>query len=358
MGVNIMPDQSFWKNKKVFLTGHTGFKGSWMAIWLNELGAKVCGFALEPNTNPTLYKLAKLDEQITSIIGDIRDLNLLQQTMKEFAPDIVIHMAAQPLVSESYTNPVETYSTNVMGTVNLLESVRFCETVKAVVNITTDKVYENKEWIWGYKETDRLGGYDPYSNSKACAELVTSSYINSFFNKENHSTAIATVRAGNVIGGGDWAVNRLIPDIMRAIENRLPLELRNPKAVRPWQHVLEPLSGYLLLAEKLYIDGVKWNGAWNFGPAQKDVKTVEEIVQIMLTEFQAGYEYKVDKNISFHETQQLNLDSTKATGVLKWQQKWTVEETLKKIVEWQKRYKSDEAVYLICKSQIAEYESF
>lgn len=356
-----MLDKSFWKGKKVFLTGHTGFKGSWMAIWLNELGAKVCGFALEPNTNPSLYKLAELDGQITSIIGDIRDLTLLKQTMKEFSPDIVIHMAAQPLVSESYENPVETYSTNVMGTVNLFESVRHCETVRAVVNITTDKVYENKEWIWGYKEMDRLGGHDPYSNSKACAELVTSSYINSFFNKENSGlrcTAVATVRAGNVIGGGDWAINRLIPDIIRAIENKLPIELRNPRAVRPWQHVLEPLSGYLLLAEKLYTYGLKWNGAWNFGPAQKDVKTVEEIVQIIMNELQIGYECKVDENANFHETQQLNLDSTKATRVLNWQQKWAVEETLKKIIQWQKRYKNEEAVYLICKSQIAEYEGF
>lgn len=353
-----MIDSTFWKGKKVFLTGHTGFKGSWLSIWLNQLGADVLGYALPPNTKPSLYEIAQIDTLINSVIGDIRDLDLLKQTMVSFNPDIVIHMAAQPLVRDSYENPVDTYAINVMGTVNVLESVRHCPSVKAVVNVTTDKVYENKEWVWGYRENDQLGGYDPYSNSKACSELVTSSYINSFFNPMNyaeHGVAIATARAGNVIGGGDWAKDRLVPDIIRAIENNEEIEIRNPHAVRPWQHVLEPLSGYLMLAEKLYLQGAEWNGAWNFGPASESMKTVKEMVNTLVEVLEKETSILYHMKNDFHETSNLMLDNSKSGNYLGYRSKWNLVETIKIISEWYKGYWSGNSIYEMCIHQINIY---
>ena len=266
---------AFWKGKRILLTGHTGFKGSWLSLWLQSMGAPVVGYALAPPTNPSLFEVAEVGRGMTSVIGDIRDLEHLCAVFAEHKPEIVIHMAAQPLVRYSYIEPVETYSTNVMGTVNLLEAVRGTDSVKAVVNVTSDKCYENREWVWNYRENEAMGGYDPYSNSKGCAELVTAAYRNSYFHSEKykeHGVALASGRAGNVIGGGDWAGDRLIPDIMRAITQNLAVNIRNPHAIRPWQHVLEPLSGYLMLAQKLYEEGAAYAEGWNFGPSDEDAQ--------------------------------------------------------------------------------------
>lgn len=351
-----MINESFWKDKKVFITGHTGFKGAWLSIWLNELGANLLGYALEPNTLPSLFKLANVDTFAQTVIGDIRDLDLLKKKMSEFEPDIVIHMAAQPLVRESYENPVDTYAINVMGTVNVLESVRYCPSVKAVLNVTTDKVYENKEWTWGYRENDALGGFDPYSNSKACSELVTSSYIQSFFNTNDYNThgvAIATARAGNVIGGGDWAKDRLIPDIFRAINRNEEIVIRNSHAVRPWQHVLEPLSGYLMLVEKLYEEGISYSGSWNFGPEHSSFKPVYWMVSELANQFGGNIKQLQRKDI-LHETQLLQLDITKSKCLLNWSPKFTIDETLKLIIDWHKSFHANEDVYLNCLYQIQE----
>lgn len=273
---------NFWEGKRVLLTGHTGFKGGWLSLWLQSLGANVTGYALLPPTQPSLYEVARVGDGMYSHIADIRDLDRLVAVMRETRPEIVIHMAAQPLVRYSYVNPVETYATNVMGTVNLLEAVRQVGGVRVVVNVTSDKCYENREWIWGYREHDPMGGYDPYSSSKGCAELVAAAYRNSFFNPEafgTHGVALASVRAGNVIGGGDWAEDRLIPDFMRAIMAGRAVVIRSPHAIRPWQHVLEPLSGYLLLAQHLWTDGPAFAEGWNFGPVDEDAKPVEWIVE-------------------------------------------------------------------------------
>lgn len=350
-----MIDTSFWKGKRVLLTGHTGFKGSWLSIWLHELGAEVCGYALEPNTNPSLFQLSNIDQLIKSVIGDIRNLDHLKETMLNFQPEIVIHMAAQPLVRASYENPVDTYAINVMGTVNVLECVRNCQSVRAVLNVTTDKVYENKEWVWGYRESDQLGGYDPYSNSKACSELVTSSYISSFFNPvkyKAHGVAIATARAGNVIGGGDWANERLIPDIIKAIENNKEIIIRNPNANRPWQHVLEPLSGYLMLSEKLFTEGVKWNGSWNFGPDQSNI-SVGEIAEKILTMYSANN--KININISdSHESLMLNLDCSKSKQLLKWKPLFDLNKSLLLTVEWYTKSTQNKLFYENTLEQVKE----
>lgn len=353
-----MINPSFWENKRVFLTGHTGFKGSWLSIWLHSMGAKVTGYALAPPTQPSLFEEANVGELIHSIIGDISDVDALDKAMQEANPEIVIHMAAQPLVIESYKNPVETYSTNVMGTVYLFESVRKCSSVKAVINVTTDKCYENKEWVWGYRENEPLGGYDPYSNSKACSELVTSSYRNSFFNPtdyDNHGVAIASARSGNVIGGGDWAENRLIPDCVNSLVNNEPIHIRNPHAIRPWQHVLEPLSGYLLLAEKLYNHGPEYAEAWNFGPNDEDAKPVEWIVQKMIEKWDGQASYKVDEGDHLHEAGYLKLDCSKAKIQLGWQPHWSLETAIEKIVQWSNNYQSKENIRKVSLRQIQEY---
>ncbi|MBU1775020.1 MAG: CDP-glucose 4,6-dehydratase, partial [Gammaproteobacteria bacterium] len=295
---------TFWRGKKVFMTGHTGFKGGWLSLWLQSMGAQVTGFALLPPTIPSLFEVADVAQGMTSIIGDIREAESLAKAVREAAPEIVIHMAAQPLVRYSYANPVETYSTNVMGTVHLLEAVRQTPSVRAVVNVTSDKCYDNKEWVWGYRENEAMGGFDPYSNSKGCAELVASAYRNSFFNPEKyheHKVALASVRAGNVIGGGDWAADRLIPDILRAISDNKPVVIRSPHAIRPWQHVLEPLSGYLLLAEKLYEQGIAYAEGWNFGPNDEDAKPVQWIVERLTEQWGDGASWLLDGGEHPHE---------------------------------------------------------
>ncbi len=353
-----MINKEFWSGKKVFITGHTGFKGSWLSLWLSSLGANVTGYALMPPTQPNMFDLCGVDKLITSVTGDVRDRERLMQVMLESRPEIVIHMAAQALVRDSYTNPVDTYAINVMGTVHLLEAVRACQTVKAVVNVTTDKCYENKEWEWGYRENEPMGGYDPYSNSKGCSELVTSSYRNSFFNPNEyaqHGVALASARAGNVIGGGDWAKDRLIPDCINALINKKKVMIRNPHAIRPWQHVLEPLSGYLMLAERLYVDGVSFAESWNFGPNDSDARPVEWIVQKMCEFWGEGAAYEVDSNMHPHEAHYLKLDCSKAKMRMNWHPKWGLEYTLEKIIDWVQDYDKNIAMRNKCIQQIDEY---
>lgn len=347
-------NKDFWKGKKVFLTGHTGFKGSWLSLWLYEMGAIVKGYALEAPTNPSLYEIANLKEIIDSEIGDIRDLVGVKQSMSDFNPDILIHMAAQPLVRLSYTSPLETYETNVMGTANVLEAARYCKNLKAIVSVTTDKCYENKEWVWAYREDEAMGGYDPYSSSKGCVELVSSAYRRSFFNGENFA-ALATARAGNVIGGGDWAMDRLIPDILNAFQNKQAVIIRNPMATRPWQHVLEPLSGYLMLAEDLYSKGHSFAEAWNFGPEEKDCKPVSWILDKLIDLWADGASWQLDQNSNPHEATFLKLDCSKAKHYIRWHPKWHVEETLERIVNWQKSFLLKQDMRQITLNEIREY---
>ena len=353
-----MVDQAFWHGKKVFLTGHTGFKGSWLTLWLQALGARVTGFALAPDTSPNLFTLGRVEDGIESIIGDIRDRALLAEAMKEASPDIVIHMAAQPLVRESYVTPVETYETNVMGTVHVLDAIRQAPGVRSVVIVTTDKCYENREWEWGYRENEAMGGYDPYSSSKGCAELVTSAYRNSFFNPATyakHGVAVASGRAGNVIGGGDWAADRLIPDIMRAISRGETVNIRNPHAIRPWQHVLEPLSGYLILAERLYTDGPRFADAWNFGPNDSDAQPVQAIVERLTSQWGDGARWSLDGGEHPHEATFLKLDCSKARARLGWRPRWDLNHTLDSIVAWYKAAARNEDVKAVTLAQIDQY---
>ncbi len=348
----------FWEGKRVLMTGHTGFKGSWLSLWLQSMGAQVTGFSLAPPTQPSLFEVAKVAEEMTSIVGDIRDLSHLRAVFAEHQPEIVIHMAAQALVRYSYIEPVETYSTNVMGTVNLLEAVRGAGSVKAVVNVTSDKCYENNEWAWGYRENEAMGGFDPYSNSKGCAELVTSAYRSSFFNSDKyqqHGVALASARAGNVIGGGDWAEDRLIPDIMRAISENSPVRIRNPYAIRPWQHVLEPLSGYLLLAQKLYEEGTAYAEGWNFGPNDEDAKPVQWIVDRLTKSWGEGASWVLDDGNHPHEAHYLKLDCSKARAQLNWQPRWHLDEALGKIVDWQKSYQQGADIRTVTLKQIDIY---
>lgn len=350
--------KSFWQGKRVLVTGHTGFKGAWLSLWLTQLGAKVTGYALQPPTNPSLFELCCLNQDMVSHIGDVRDYGKLLTVMQTAMPDIILHLAAQPLVRESYANPVETYATNVMGTIHLLEAVRQVKSVRAVVNVTTDKCYENKEWVWGYRENEPMGGYDPYSNSKACSELVTSAFRDSFFNPQNyeqHGVAVATARAGNVIGGGDWAADRLIPDFIRAIEANDKIRIRNPKATRPWQHVLEPLSGYLVLAERLYTDGASFAEGWNFGPEDSDAKPVEWIVKELCQLWGEGAVYEFDSGVHPHEANYLKLDCSKAKMRLNWHPKWNLQEALARVVAWDKAYLEQKDMKTVCLRQISEY---
>jgi CDP-glucose 4,6-dehydratase len=343
----------FWTGKKVLITGHTGFKGSWLCVWLKLMGAVVKGYALCPSQQTNLFDCININDEIESEFNDIRDYPRLLASVKSFSPEIVFHMAAQPLVRYSYKDPLETFEVNVMGTVNILEVTRHCDSVKAVVNVTTDKCYENKEWVWGYREGDQLGGLDPYSNSKACAELVTQSFRDSFF--YDKTIGIATVRAGNVIGGGDWSVDRLIPDVFRAFEDKLVLQVRNPHATRPWQHVLEPLSGYLMLAEKLYGDPKLFSGAWNFGPNDHGVRTVGWIVD-KLSSLWEGSSWAVDDDFQHpHEAGLLKLDISKASDLLGWTPKWSLEETLSKIVEWQRLWCSGADMRKVCIGEIKNF---
>ena len=350
----------FWKGKRVFLTGHTGFKGSWLSLWLQSLGAHVTGYSLAPDTEPNLFGRANIAQGMNSQVGDIRDLAAMQAAVKAAKPEIVIHMAAQALVRYSYVNPVETYATNVMGTVHLLEAVRQTEGVKAVVIVTSDKCYENKEWNWGYRENEPMGGYDPYSNSKGCSELVTSSYRNSFFNPDDyakHGVAIGSGRAGNVIGGGDWAQDRLIPDMMRAIAAGQSVLIRSPHAIRPWQHVLEPLSGYLALAEKLYTEGVTYADGWNFGPEDSDTQPVKWIVERLTSTWGAGASWELDKNPQPHEATFLKLDCSKARSQLGWHPQWNLATTIDNIVEWYKAAHQGADMRSLTLSQINTYQT-
>jgi CDP-glucose 4,6-dehydratase len=354
-----MADFNIYKGKKVFITGHTGFKGSWLCLLLNELGAEVYGYALNPPTNPSLYKAAKVDELVVSHIADVRDHSRLCGIMSAVQPDMVFHLAAQPLVRDSYKNPVDTYSINVMGTVNLLEAVRHTESVKAVINVTTDKCYENREWLWGYRENEPMGGYDPYSNSKGCSELVTSAFRSSFFNPaeygKTHRVALASARAGNVIGGGDWAEDRLIPDFIRAVGNGEKVRIRSPHAVRPWQYVLEPLSGYLMLGAKLYSEGAKYSEGWNFGPDDSDAKPVEWIINKICTLWGNNASFETDTNPQPHEANYLKLDCSKAKTRLGWRPKWNIDTAIDRIVEWTKAYNQGADMRSVCKNQIQQY---
>jgi len=354
-----MLDKKFWTGKRVFITGHTGFKGSWLCLWLHSLGAKVTGYALPPPTNPNLFELGKINKIVKSILSDVRDGESLTTAIKEEKPEIVIHMAAQSLVRDSYADPVKTYSTNVMGTVNLFEAVRIYKDVKAVINVTTDKCYENREWFWGYRENEPLGGFEPYSNSKACSELVTSSYRSSFFNPKNYSThgvAVASARSGNVIGGGDWGKDRLIPDCVRSILKGERIIIRNPQAIRPWQHVLEPLYGYLILAQRLYEKGTPYAEAWNFGPDDQDAKTVEWVVKEMCAKWGENVSYEIDKGEHPHEAHYLKLDCSKAKSELHWYPKWNLEQAIDKIIEWIRAYRDGSDIRKVCQRQIEEYE--
>lgn len=350
----IMSD--FWRGRRVFLTGHTGFKGSWLSLWLQKLGAEVHGYALAPDTEPALFEIAGVGENMVSRIGDIRDLATLRDAVVTFAPDTVIHMAAQPLVRLSYIEPVETYAVNVMGTVNLLEAVRACPSVRAAVVVTTDKCYENREWPWGYRETEAMGGYDPYSSSKGCAELVTSAYRRSFFGHA-HGAAIASARAGNVIGGGDWANDRLIPDILRAFAAGDPVKVRNPASIRPWQHVLEPLSGYLMLAQALHERGREMAEGWNFGPRDDDARPVGWIADRMAAAWGNDARWERDSDTQPHEARYLKLDISKARSELRWVPRLTLQDALERIVTWQRAWLDGADMRARCVAEIVEYEA-
>lgn len=344
----------FWRGKRVLLTGHTGFKGSWLSLWLQSMGAELKGLALEPPTIPSLFVEAKVAQGMISQIGDIRDYDTVHQAVAVFKPEIVIHMAAQPLVRYSYKNPIETYATNVMGTVHLLEAIRQTGTANVVVNVTTDKCYENKEWVWGYREDEPMGGFDPYSSSKGCSELVTSAYRRSYFAETG--IALASARAGNVIGGGDWAEDRLVPDILRAFENKQPVVIRNPHSTRPWQHVLEPLSGYLALAEKLWDDPKGYAEGWNFGPREEDARPVGWIVERMASKWD-GASWHIDDGDHPHEANYLKLDVSKARQRLSWVPRWDLETALNKIATWHQAWLAKADVRELSLEQINQYIS-
>jgi len=351
--------KSFWKNKKVLITGHTGFKGSWLSLWLTHLGAEVIGVSLDPPSKPSLYVKANISEEVQSLKQDIRDLGAIKKIFKKYKPEIVFHLAAQSLVRYSYLNPVETYETNVMGTLNILEGIRCIDNVRAAVMVTSDKCYENYEKDVAYSENNPMGGYDPYSSSKGAAELLIASYRNSFFSAlsfDEHRTAIASVRAGNVIGGGDWAKDRLIPDIIRSFQKTEKVKIRNPNAIRPWQHVLEPLAGYIQLAELLNNKGSKYAEAWNFGPVEEDARPVKWIVEKIADLWGNNSRWLTDDSASHHEATFLKLDCKKAFTELNWQPKWSLDQSLLKIVEW---HKEEQLKTIRCKelclSQIDNY---
>ncbi len=346
-------DAAFWKGKRVLLTGHTGFKGSWLSLWLQSIGAQVHGYALKAPTQPSLFEEAQVCEGMTSTIADVRDRDAVLVAMRSFRPEVVIHMAAQPLVRLSYQRPVETYAINVMGTVHVLDAARQTGSVRAIVNVTTDKCYENKEWVWGYREDEPMGGHDPYSNSKGCSELVTSAYRKSYFNAAG--VALASARAGNVIGGGDWATDRLVPDVLRAFERKAPVLIRNPHAIRPWQHVLEPLCGYLTLAQALYEQGQAVAEAWNFGPREEDARTVQWIVENLARHWDQGANWVVDDAHNPHEAHHLKLDIAKAGSRLGWQPQWSLGTSLEKITEWHRAWLDEADIRQHTVAQIAQY---
>lgn len=352
-------NQSFWQGKKVVVTGHTGFKGSWLSFWLSEKGAIVKGIALKPESAPNLFEVFQLEERIESVIGDICNYEYLRNELIAFEPDIIIHMAAKAIVRTSYEEPLDTLQTNVIGTANILQAARALESLRAVISVTSDKCYENKEWYWKYRESDPLGGWDPYSASKACAEIITESFRRSYFqegNKYVESPGIATVRAGNVIGGGDWSKDRLIPDIVRALNRQQPVVVRNPLAIRPWQNILDLLNGYMMLAEKLYSHREQFSGPWNFGPAESDEQSVEYLVQKMLKKWGNGGSWKQDESANPHEANYLKLDSSKARTMLGWKNLYTVEESLDMVTEWYKQYFCGREMSLYSAGIIKSYE--
>jgi CDP-glucose 4,6-dehydratase len=345
----------FWRNKRVLMTGHTGFKGSWLSLWLQSMGTTLRGVALAPPTDPALFDVARVGEGMEHRIADIRDYAAVKAQMDEFKPEIVIHMAAQPLVRLSYHQPIETYATNVMGTVHVLEAARQCGSVKVITNVTTDKCYENREWVWGYREDEPLGGHDPYSNSKGCAELVSAAYRKSFL--KDAGIAMATARAGNVIGGGDWALDRLVPDILRALQAKEPVLIRNPHALRPWQHVLEPLSGYLLLTERLYTHGQVDAESWNFGPRDEDARPVQWIVEKLCQIWGSGASWTLQPGDHPHEASFLKLDISKARQRLHWGPRWSLERALNQIIDWHQAWLGDHDMRAVCLKQISQYGS-
>ena len=354
--VGLNSDNSFWPDKKVIITGHTGFKGSWLALWLSDLDAKVTGYALDPVTDPNLFSVLDFEKSIIDHRGDIRDLSALERVIKSAKPEIIVHMAAQPLVRESYKDPVGTYATNVMGTVNLMEAARTCDSVRVILVVTSDKCYENEEIEYGYREIDPMGGHDPYSSSKGCAELVTSAFRRSFF-EEGSAVAVGSARAGNVIGGGDWAPDRIVPDAMHAFSGKETLKVRNPGAVRPWQHVLEPLSGYMTLCEKMWDQPSEFSEGWNFGPEDESVRTVEEVT-IRMSDLWGDHVALEKSNSShLHEATLLKLNITKAKEKLGWTPKWDLDTALQKTVSWYKSYYNGENMLEMSLKQIEEYRA-
>ncbi len=350
---------AFWKGKRVLITGHTGFKGAWLSLWLQDLGASPVGYALDPPTKPNLFEAADVARGMVSIKGDVRDLEAVRHAINQHQPEIVIHMAAQSLVRQSYEQPVETIATNVLGTVNVLEALRGQQAVRVIINVTSDKCYDNKERPEGYREDEPLGGHDPYSSSKACAEIVTAAYRASFFNPAEHAkhgVALASARAGNVIGGGDWAKDRLIPDIIGAFLESHPAIIRNPQAIRPWQHVLEPLSGYLMLAECLWNEGPGFAEGWNFGPNDEDAKPVERIVNRLASIWGNGVTWSIDGGSHPHEASCLKLDSSKARSKLHWHPRWNLETSLQHIVDWYVAYQHGDNMRDLTINQIAQYQ--
>lgn len=345
-----------WAGRRVFLTGHTGFKGGWLALWLGRLGAQVSGYSLQPPTRPSLFELARVQDGMRSVIADIRDLERVAKEMRTAEPEVVFHLAAQPLVRHSYADPVQTYATNVLGTAHVLEAVRRTPGVRAVIVVTTDKCYENLEWAWGYRENDRLGGRDPYSNSKACAELVTQAFRDSFFRAGERKVAVASARAGNVIGGGDWAADRLLPDVVRAIVEGRPVRVRRPDAVRPWQHVLDPLSGYLRLAERLLADGERWAEGWNFGPDEADARNVRWVVERFVQLWGEGAGWEIDPGTHPHEAGMLRLDISKARQRLSWRPVWNIDRTLECTVAWYRGHAKGANMRALSLAQIDEFE--
>lgn len=347
--------REFWSGKKVLITGHTGFKGTWLAFWLKLLGAEVCGFSLAPDASPNLFENLQIENQINSVTGDIRDLIQFEQTVQAFQPEIIFHLAAQSLVRKSYREPLETYTTNVIGTINVLEAVRGIDSVKAVVIVTTDKVYENKEWHWSYRENERLGGFDPYSNSKACAELAVAAYRNSFFAESK--ILIATARAGNVIGGGDWSEDRLLPDVFRSLIFGEKLTIRNPDSIRPWQHALEPLDGYMKLAEKLYAGEKSFAESWNFGPAEEDSKPVGWVLEEIKRIWNEPVNWEIAEGLQPHEARLLKLDSAKAKNNLNWSPKLSLNEAVKMTAEWYRAFKDKRDLAALTGEQIGFYQN-
>ncbi|MFQ5470895.1 MAG: CDP-glucose 4,6-dehydratase [Gammaproteobacteria bacterium] len=355
---DVVITRDFWKQKTVLITGHTGFKGSWLSLWLQILGVRVIGLALRPPTKPSLFELAKVSDGMVSITGDIRDLDCVKSTFKDYRPELVIHLAAQSLVRRSYSYPIETYATNVMGTANILEAARHTKSVRSVLCITSDKCYENREWVWGYRENEPMGGFDPYSSSKGCAELVISAYQNSFYRNQTNNDQIislASARAGNVIGGGDWAEDRLVPDIMKALIDRQETTIRNPGSIRPWQHVLEPLYGYLMLAEKMWDDPATYSSGWNFGPAEDDARPVSWIVDYLTTAWGGGDVRIAEKDNHLHEAVYLKLDCSKARNLLGYRPVLPLDTALDWILDWYRNYQDDSDMRRVTESQCLKF---